>query len=306
MSSVSGVFLNPRDLHGVLLVNIQIVWTPDGRRLVTGAASGEFTLWNGMAFNFETILQAHDQAVRSMCWSRDGNWLATGDHGGFEIATKHFQKFFIGYIKYWQQNMNNCCMFQAHKDQPCRGISFSPTDVKFASCSDDGTVRIWDFYTRTEEKILRGHGADVKQCDWHPSKGIVASGSKDLQSPIKLWDPKAGISITTLYAHKGTVMDIQWAKNGYWLASAARDHLVKVLKKIKQKILNFYSKVFDIRNLKTEYQILRGHKKEASAVAWHPVHEGLLSTGGSEGSNSGSIIFWLIGEEEVCKNRNFE
>ena len=150
----------------------QIVWTPDGRRLVTGAASGEFTLWNGMAFNFETILQAHDQPVRSMCWSQNGNWLATGDQGG--------------YIKYWQQNMNNCCMFQgnlqslvwlgsktkdninpiyssAHKDQPCRGISFSPTDVKFASCSDDGTVRIWDFYTRTEEKILRGHGADVKQ-----------------------------------------------------------------------------------------------------------------------------------------------
>ena len=42
----------------------------------------EYELWNGMAFNFETILQAHDQAVRSMCWSRDGNWLATGDHGG--------------------------------------------------------------------------------------------------------------------------------------------------------------------------------------------------------------------------------
>ena len=84
--------------------NIQIVWTPDGRRLVTGAASGEFTLWNGMAFNFETILQAHDQPVRAMSWSNDGHWLATGDHGG--------------YIKYWQQNMNNCCMFQAHKDQP--------------------------------------------------------------------------------------------------------------------------------------------------------------------------------------------
>ena len=58
------------------------MWTPDGRRLVTGAASGEFTLWNGMAFNFETILQAHDYPVRSMSWSRDGNWLATGDQGG--------------------------------------------------------------------------------------------------------------------------------------------------------------------------------------------------------------------------------
>ena len=32
-------------------------WTPEGRRLITGASSGEFTLWNGLTFNFETILQ---------------------------------------------------------------------------------------------------------------------------------------------------------------------------------------------------------------------------------------------------------
>ena len=74
-------------------------WTPDGRRLITGkfslrfrekniileifinvvisftkkfklhilsclgASSGEFTLWNGLTFNFETILQAHDSPV---------------------------------------------------------------------------------------------------------------------------------------------------------------------------------------------------------------------------------------------------
>ncbi len=34
-------------------------WTPEGRRLVTGASSGEFTLWNGLTFNFETILQVN-------------------------------------------------------------------------------------------------------------------------------------------------------------------------------------------------------------------------------------------------------
>ena len=65
---------------------------------------------------------------------------------------------------------------------------------------------------------------------------------------------------------------------------------MKGLFKLIEKI-----KIFDIRNLKTEYQILRGHKKEASAVSWHPVHEGLITTGGSEGS----IIFWLVGEETV-------
>ncbi|RKP05862.1 hypothetical protein THASP1DRAFT_32311 [Thamnocephalis sphaerospora] len=37
-------------------VNV-IRWTPEGRRLITGSTSGEFTLWNGLTFNFETILQ---------------------------------------------------------------------------------------------------------------------------------------------------------------------------------------------------------------------------------------------------------
>jgi WD40 repeat protein len=34
-----------------------MAWTPEGRRLVTGASSGELTLWNGLTFNFETIMQ---------------------------------------------------------------------------------------------------------------------------------------------------------------------------------------------------------------------------------------------------------
>ena len=36
-------------------VNV-VKWTPEGRRLLTGSSSGEFTLWNGMGFNFETIM----------------------------------------------------------------------------------------------------------------------------------------------------------------------------------------------------------------------------------------------------------
>lgn len=45
-------------------VNV-VRWTPEGRRLLTGSYSGEFTLWNGMAFNFETIMQVREYS-RSM------------------------------------------------------------------------------------------------------------------------------------------------------------------------------------------------------------------------------------------------
>lgn len=44
-----------------VLLCVSVQWTPEGRRLVTGASSGEFTLWNGLTFNFETILQVNGQ-----------------------------------------------------------------------------------------------------------------------------------------------------------------------------------------------------------------------------------------------------
>jgi polyadenylation factor subunit 2 len=89
-----------------------MAWTPEGRRLVTGASSGEFTLWNGLTFNFETILQAHDSPVRSMIWSHNDIWMVTADHAG--------------YVKYWQSNMNNVKMFQVSVvDLVCKYFSVS-------------------------------------------------------------------------------------------------------------------------------------------------------------------------------------
>ena len=48
-----------------------------------------------------------------------------------------------------------------------------------------------------EERSLTGHGWDVKSVEWHPFYSLVASGSKD--NLVKLWDPRKGSSITTLY-----------------------------------------------------------------------------------------------------------
>lgn len=53
-------------------VNV-VRWTPEGRRLLTGSSSGEFTLWNGMSFNFETIM-----SVRiATCPTANGSKLLT-------------------------------------------------------------------------------------------------------------------------------------------------------------------------------------------------------------------------------------
>ena len=43
-----------------------VKWTPEGRRLLTGSSIGEFTLWNGMGFNFETISQVGNTPYSDM------------------------------------------------------------------------------------------------------------------------------------------------------------------------------------------------------------------------------------------------
>ena len=60
------------------------------------------------------LFQAHDLAVRSMVWSHNDMWMLTADHGGF--------------VKYWQSNMNNVKMYQAHKE-PVRGLRWATTTL---------------------------------------------------------------------------------------------------------------------------------------------------------------------------------
>lgn len=87
--------------------------------------------------------------------------------------------------------------------------------------------------------MLTGHGWDVKCIAWHPTKGIIGSGSKD--NLAKIWDPKSGKSLATLHGHKNTIMQIEWNKNGNWLLTACRDQLVRL---------------YDIRTMKEVYVLI--------------------------------------------------
>ncbi|KAG4960065.1 hypothetical protein JHK87_036698 [Glycine soja] len=236
----------------------RVLWTPTGRRLITGSQTGEFTLWNGQSFNFEMILQAHDQAIRSMVWSHNDNWMVSGDDGGA--------------IKYWQNNMNNV---KANKSAHKESVRDLRTDLKFCSCSDDTTVKVWDFARCQEECSLTGHGWDVKSVDWHPTKSLLVSGGKD--NLVKLWDAKTGRELCSFHGHKNTVLCVKWNQNGNWVLTASKDQIIKL---------------YDIRAMK-ELESFRGHHKDVTTLAWHPFHEEYFVSG----SYDGSIFHWLVGHE---------
>ncbi|KAI9723374.1 MAG: Polyamine N-acetyltransferase 1 [Candelaria pacifica] len=238
-------------------VNV-VRWTPEGRRLLTGSTSGEFTLWHGMAFNFETLMQAHESAIRAASYSHSDDWLISADQNGI--------------VKYWQPNFNNVKVIQAHND-PIRDLAFSPNDTKFVTACDDSNLKIFDFAGGFEELVLEGHQWDAKSVDWHPTKGLIVSGSKDHQ--VKLWDPRTTRCLTTLHGHKNTIAKTLFEPTrGQLLATCARDQTARV---------------FDLRMMR-DICLLRGHDKDVSTLAWHPIHTSLLSTGGSDGCLSHYLL----------------
>lgn len=229
-----------------------IKWTPEGRRLLVASHSGEFTLWNGMTFNFETIMQAHDTAVLSLEYSHNDDWLLSGDQDGV--------------LKFWQPNFNNLNILKAHNDA-IRDVSFAPGDGKFVTASDDSSLKIWNFSNGQEERVLKGHNWDVKCADWHSSLGLIVSGSKD--NLIKLWDPRTGNCISTLHGFKHTITKTKFqpSQDSYLLSSISRDRSMRI---------------FDLRTMKDLF-IYRS-EVDLSSLAWNPIHHEMLTTGGYDGS----------------------
>jgi polyadenylation factor subunit 2 len=160
---------------------------------------------------------------------------------------------------------------------------FSPNDTKFVSAGDDNLIKVWNFNEGIEERVLTGHGWEVRSVDWHPTKGLIASGSKD--NLVKLWDPRTSRCLSTLHFHKQTVGMVRFQPlSGNFLATASRDATCRIL---------------DLRAMK-DFKILRGHEKDVTSIAWHPLHTSLIATGGYDGA----IHHYLIDDSSSTHEQN--
>lgn len=68
--------------------------------------------------------------------------------------------------------------------------------VTFGCRSDDHMLHIWSVgmdVAAPKDCTLQGHQSDVKCVDWHPYRGLIASGSRD--TSVRLWDAKQGMQV---------------------------------------------------------------------------------------------------------------
>ncbi len=149
-----------------------LAFSPDGKTLAAGAwnqlfatghRGGQIFLWDTAAWNRPpTVLHSHDDQVRSVAFSPDGRWLASGSAdqtvGLWDLSTKQIRH-----------------ILQGHRGE-VMAVAFSPDGKRLASGSEDATVKIWDPERGEELATLPGSDGAINCLAFSPDGLTLATG----------------------------------------------------------------------------------------------------------------------------------
>ncbi|KAL8954883.1 MAG: hypothetical protein Q9193_007035 [Seirophora villosa] len=162
----------------------------------------------------ESVDKEGDLYIRSVCFSPDGKYLATGAEDKlirvWDIASRTIRNTFTGH------------------DQDIYSLDFARDGTHIASGSGDRSVRVWDIDSGCEILHL-GIEDGVTTVAISPQGDYVSAGSLD--KSVRVWDVRTGQLVDRLdgaEGHKDSVYSVAFAPNGRSLVSGSLDKTIKM------------------------------------------------------------------------------
>jgi hypothetical protein len=117
------------------------------------------------------------------------------------------------------------CQLIGHS-QWLTGVSFSPNGEYLATCSSDGTAKLWAIERGEEIRTFRGHSQWVTGVSFSTNGAFLATCSHD--GTAKLWAIKRGEEIRTFRGDSQWVTGVSFSTNGAFLATCSQDETAKL------------------------------------------------------------------------------
>jgi serine/threonine protein kinase len=207
----------------------------------------------------DKTLTGHSDSVRSVVYSPDGRYLASGSDDKtikiWEVATGKELRTLTG-----------------HSDR-VSSVAYSPDGRYLASGSSDDTIKIWEVATGKELRTLTGHSSWVLSVVYSPDGRYLASGSRD--KTTKIWEVATGKELRTLTGHSGWVQSVVYSPDGRYLARGSWYRTIKIWEVATGK----------------ELRTLAGHSGSVLSVVYS--HDGRYL---ASGSSDKTIKIWRVGQ----------
>ncbi|QLL31120.1 hypothetical protein HG536_0A09370 [Torulaspora globosa] len=160
-----------------------------------------------------------DLYIRSVCFSPDGKFLATGAEDRL--------------IRIWDIAKKQIVMVLQGHEQDIYSLDYFPSGEKLVSGSGDRTVRIWDLRTGQCSLTLSIEDG-VTTVAVSPGDGkFIAAGSLD--RAVRVWDSNTGFLVERLDSenelgtgHKDSVYSVVFTRDGNGVVSGSLDRSVKL------------------------------------------------------------------------------
>lgn len=157
----------------------QILWSPDGQRVVTGDISGIIKIWDVLSGRLLYTLTGHRAYLTAMIPSPGGSTFASGsaDDTARIWETKTGRELFT---------------LMGHSDT-VNSLAYRPDGRRLATGSGDKSVKIWSTETGAPVLNLTGHSGAVYAVAYSPDGKRLVSTSSNQE--IKVWDADTGREI---------------------------------------------------------------------------------------------------------------
>lgn len=191
----------------------------NGLKLAHEADHQQIRLWQFEPLqkkNYSILLESHRSVINTLCFSPDGQWLASGDAEG--------------QVKLWQTATGQLYRSWQEDRQDIFALNFSPNAQWLAAAGAGGSLRIWEIASGQLLKAWQGDQDWILDVEFEPTAGQwLVSGGKE--GNLKFWESTTGRSLQVL-PYPTEINSLHFSPTGEWLAVGGKDGQVRMWKNV--------------------------------------------------------------------------